>query len=213
MLYPNACSGPVMEPVTAPPGSINSNPSSPTTDSAQHEAVREHHEASDLPSTPVQNSTDKPSIYFNLPPTPPTSSQSTEDGSPTPPPASNVQGGHRFYSERNPVPKVEHFPWDSIYRGPVGIYRSPMGPRQQSGSSSSTTSHPGMGRGALIVESTPVSPTTDHQGDGGDGVRKSHGEGHDQVSDKTSSRKIQSRKEAVGKKHAKVVTDPITREE
>lgn len=29
------------------------------------------------------------------------------------------------------MPKVDHFPWESIYRGPVGIYRSPLALRQQ----------------------------------------------------------------------------------
>ena len=81
---------------------------------------------------------------------------------------------------------------------------------QQRGSPSSTTSHLGMGRGAVIVESTPVSPTMDHQGHGGrDGARKSHGEGPDHMSDKISLGK----REVVGGKHAKKVTDPITRKE
>jgi len=89
-----------------------------------------------------------------------------------------------------------------------------MGQRQQRGSSSSTTSHPGIGRGAVIVESTPVSPTTDHQGHGGtSGAKKSHGEILDHVSDKTSLGKSQGRREADGEKHAKIVTDPITHEE
>jgi len=213
---PELCSGPVMEPVTALPRSIptfNGNPtppSSPTADNIDYEAAREHHEASSSAGILVQNPTDKASTYINFPPAPTTTSQPAKDGSPARSAVPNVQGGHRFYSERNPVPKVEHFPWESLYRGPVGIYHSPMGPRQQRGSSSSTTSHLGMGRGAAIVESIPVSPTTDHRGHGG---RKSHGEGLDQVSDKTSLGKSQSRREAVGGKHAKIVIDPITHEE
>ncbi|RPB25083.1 hypothetical protein L211DRAFT_136673 [Terfezia boudieri ATCC MYA-4762] len=189
-----------MEPVTTPSRSIqtfNGNPtppSSPTGDKTH----------SGIP-------TDEPSTYSDLPPALSTSSRPTEDGSPARSSAPNLQSGHRFYSERNPVPKVEHFPWESFYRGPVGIYHSPI---QQRGSASSSTSHPSIGRGAAIVDSAPVSSTTGPQCHGeGSGARISHGEGLDQVSDKTSSRKSQSKREAVREKHAKIVTDPITRKE
>jgi len=196
-----------MKPATAPSGSIpmfNGNPTPPSSLTAD--------EAPGPSSIPVQNSAGNPLIHFGLSRTPSTSSQSTEDGFPARSSAPNVQGGHRFYSERSPVPKVGHFPWGGIYRGPVGIYRSPMGPRQQRGSSTSTTSHQGIGSGVAIVESTPVSPTTDHQSQGG---RSRAGKGHreclDQVPDATPSRK--SRRAGVEKKHARIVTDPITREE
>ncbi|KAF8455087.1 hypothetical protein BGX38DRAFT_212185 [Terfezia claveryi] len=187
-----------MEPVNTPSRSIptfNGNPTPPSspTEDKTHSGI------------PI----DEPSTYSDLPPVLSTSSRSTENGSPARSSAPNLQNGHRFYSERNPVPRVEHFPWESLYRGPVGIYRSPI---QQRGSASSTTSHLGIGRGAVIVESTPVSPTTGHQCHG-EGSGASQGEGLDQVSDKTSSRKSQSKREAVGEKHAKIVTDPITRKE
>lgn len=192
---------------------VNGNPTPPSS------PITEDHGSSSSKSIPFPRSSER-QAQPDLPPTPSSSSQSTDNAPRVRSPGPKAQGGGVFYSERNPIPKVEHFPWESIYRGPVGIYHSPMGPRQQRGSQSSTNSHPTFGRGAMIVESTPVSPTTDHQVSGGDwngGSRAEATDGQRNDSEKTSNRNGRQtshcRKEAVLKKHAKLVTDPITREE
>ena len=118
---------------------------------------------------------------------------------------------------------MEHFPWESLYRGPAGIPRVPGAARQSRAGGSSNTSR---ARPIVNAGTPPVSPTSDNTVDGipkmwmdkntarpdfGDPRRQVQEERHEE--DRNAGTKETSRREAVERKHAKVVTDPITREE
>lgn len=81
--------------------------------------------------------------HFSLPPTPSTSFHSSRDAVPSiRPPAPKIQGGRRFYSERNPVPRVDYHPWEDIFRGAVGIHQRGSG----SSKGPTRTDHRGEGK-------------------------------------------------------------------
>ncbi|KAF8448256.1 hypothetical protein BDZ91DRAFT_853581 [Kalaharituber pfeilii] len=193
------------------PGGSPTPPASPTAVAAPPAKLQS-------PSIPVRSSSVNRNTSPKFPPTPASSSTDSSSSnasasSPSVPPV-KIQ---EFYSEHNPVPKVNHFPWESLYRGPVGIHQ------KQSRVGGSRASYPPLGRNVVtVVDGTPASPTTDraHESkkwdeDAGAGVegRQKAESGRNKHAQVAEGKEEASRREAVKRKHAKTVTDPVTGEE